>query len=205
MLMSIQGEYYSSDYQLGLFEEKDKQCKKYGPNCGICSVISFSFQGCIKSEKNLKNHIASRMSYLKRYVGGAVGEIVSLEKPIKYLLITPEVVEDDCKYKRMMETQSRNDTHRYIFFCKDKESDELKKLLPYNDLNHARATILNMMRQDHYNPLIYYWLYDRNTGKVLRVRPKIDEVKTTTRNENDLLRIVPIYKFIYYGYGEDNK
>ena len=34
---------------------------------------------------------------------------------------------------------------------------------------------------------------------------KIDEVKTTTRNENDLLRIVPIYKFIYYGYGEDNK
>ena len=44
-----------------------------------------------------------------------------------------------------------------------------------------------MMRMDHYNPLLYYWLYDRKTGKVLRVRPKIDEVKTTTRNENDLL------------------
>ena len=112
MLMSVQGEYYSSDYQLGLFEEKDKQCKKYGHNCGICSVVSFSFQGCIKSEKNLRNHIAARMSYLKKYIGGAVGEIVSLEKPVKYLLISPEVIEEDCKYKRMMETQSRNETHR---------------------------------------------------------------------------------------------
>lgn len=203
MLMSVQGEYYSSDYQLGLFEEKDKQCKKLGPNSGILSVDSFSFQGSIKSEKNLKNHIAARMSYLKRYIGGAVGEIVCIEKPAKYLLITPEVVEEDCKYKRMMETQSRNETHRYIFFTKT--SDELNKLLPYNDLNQARATILNMMRIDHYNPLLYYWLYDREKGKVLRVRMKIDEVKTTTRNENDLLKIVPIYKFIYYGYGNDNK
>lgn len=203
MLMSVQGEYYSSDWQLGLFEEKDKQCKKLGPNTGILSVDSFSFQGCIKNERNLKNHIASRMSYLKRYVGGSCGEIVSLLKPVKYLIITPEVEEEDCKYKRMMETQSKIDTKRYAFFSLEK--DNLIKLIPYDDLDHARSTILNMMRLGHYNKYEKYWLYDRKTNKVLRVYPKVQEVKTTTRVSSDLVHLVPIYKFIYYGYGDDNK
>ena len=100
MLMSVQGEYYSSDYQLGLFEEKDKQCKKYGHNCGICSVVSFSFQGCIKSEKNLRNHIAARMSYLKKYIGSRDYKAAS---PVMRQTLVNVVNEDLSNYAKEIE------------------------------------------------------------------------------------------------------
>ena len=40
---------------------------------------------------------------------------------------------------------------------------------------------------------------DKKTGKLYRVYLKIQEVKTTTRVSSDLVHIVPIYKYIYYG------
>ena len=201
MGMTVQGEYYSSDYQLGLFEEKEKQSKKYGENCGVCSIVSYSYEGSIKSEKNLRNHIAARMSYIKRYRGEGCGEIVSLLNPVKYLIITPEIIEKECKLKKEMEYQSRIDTKRYAFYSL--ENDKLNKLIPYENIDHAKSTILNMYRLDRYTEKCKYWLYDRKTGKTLQVQLNIKEVKTTTRVSNDLVHIIPIYKFFYYGIGFD--
>ena len=197
MLMQIKREYLANDWEIGMREEKDKQCKKLGPDNGLCSIDFFTFQGTIKSERNLKQHIAARLSYYKRYVDSATGEVVSLLNPVKYQIITPELKEEDCKYKRMMETQSRQETKRYALFTV--KEDKLIKLLPYHNIEQVKCIILNMWRLDHYNVFEKYYVLDKKTGKLYRVCLKIQEVKTTTRVSSDLVHIVPIYKYIYYG------
>ncbi len=224
-LVAVRGEFEAQDWQIGLFAEKDRIAKSYGENGNICSVVSFSYEGSIE---NLKSYsISERMSYLKEK-NRSVGEIVRLKKPVGFVRIYSKIKEVSEKGNegfvnlnqmrlatlsargRYCVLELKNDNPVQYKFSRGYNGLEDAKrysfLRGYYELEDAQKEIFGILRSnntvlggDSFN---YYYIYDTKTGKAYRCYPDMEELKTTTRSTDDKQIIVPIYRFIYYGYAE---
>lgn len=207
----VRGEFESTDWQMGLFAEKDRIEKLYGENGNICSVTSFSYEGSIEK---LGNHVSSRMSYLKD-LKRSVGEIVRLKKPVAYYRAynkTEEVKEDGVfVHLNQMRLSCVNSRYRYCVLERRNGSlpPQYRFLRGYYELSDAKKEIFGILRSNNTifngNSSDFYYIYDTKDKKVYRCYPDIEYLKSTVRSSDDSQLIIPIYRYIYYGYAEPKK
>ena len=204
-LVSIRGEYISTDWQVGLFSEKDRVEKEQGRKGNICSILSFDYKGSIESLRTYS--ISERMEYLKGR-NSAVGEIVKMKKPAGYVRFYTKLIEvkdSDVVNKGQMRLATLSARGRYcVLELRNDNPVQYRFLRGYYELEDAKKEIFGILRSNHtiLTPHIfsYHYIYDTQTGKAYRCQPEGEQLKSTTRQSDDLNIITPLYRYIYYGY-----
>lgn len=208
-LVPVRGEFESTDWQVGLFAEKDRISNLSGENGNICSVRSFDYKGSVE---NLKGYdVLKRMGDLKDR--GSVGEIVRIKKPIGYLRFYTklfEVSDSNIVNKNQMRLSCSNARGRYCLLeLKNNNPIQYYFLRGYDTSEDAKKEIFGILRSRQVvlsdTSFCFHYIYDTETGKAYRCIPEIERLENTTRESDALNVITPIYRYIYYGYAESKK